>query len=447
MIDTLKKLSNLKRLSESLLLLAIVAMLPGCVSSTTKNNIEVKSTNVVRQESLIKPTSSQPDIESLRLDTKLNIQFDWWKILQSSQLNMMVEQLFNANPTVEGAQSILLKLQQNDISREGYFYSSINVRDAENGQGRLLIVQDIPVSDDAKFIGDAYYDIHAWQLSVGYVPELLRTQQLAPANKAKMDVQNLQMEATYRTLVGNLIACVIQDASLRAQMSAARKVVAIEQNLLTILRKRINAGQAAQPEETSREQSLTFATQALQRLKDQYEQIRGVEKRLLNVSDVSNLPESIDLALLNLSVRLPLELSAALVEQRPDVRAAQLEMLPANDKYQTTATIALKNVENTLIAIHNDAITLKAAVVSEQENLKIADVARKQYKANLANYQDVLIAEQGLQYAKLRAAQARAKQLGNAVMLYHALGGGWWAMDDAVKLEIDSDLGKNRLIR
>ena len=391
--------------------------------------------------------ASAPDIVSLRLETKLNIQFDWWKLLQSPQLNMLIEQLFNANPTVNGAQTVLLKLQQNDNSGEGYFYSSIKVNDSENGQGRLLFVQDIPVSDDAKFIGDTNYNINTWQLSVGYVPELLSPHHKTAASKAELDVQNLQMEATYRTLAANLIACEIQNASLRAQMTAARKIVAIEQSLLTIVRKRIKVGLASTIEEAPREQSVEFATQALLRLKGQFENFRGVERQLLNVSGDNNLPESLDLAMLNLSIDLPLELSAALIEQRPDVRAAQLEMLPVNTKYQTTAELALKNVENILVAIHNDVVTLKAAAASEQKNLEILNAAHRQYQEKLLNYQDVLIAEQGFQFATLSAAQARAKQLGNAVMLYHALGGNWWALDDELKLEIDSELNRNKYIR
>jgi len=276
---------------------------------------------------------------------------------------------------------------------------------------------------------------------------LLSPHHKTAASKAELDVQNLQMEATYRTLAANLIACEIQNASLRAQMTAARKIVAIEQSLLTIVRKRIKVGLASTIEEAPREQSVEFATQALLRLKGQFENFRGVERQLLNVSGDNNLPESLDLAMLNLSIDLPLELSAALIEQRPDVRAAQLEMLPVNTKYQTTAELALKNVENILVAIHNDVVTLKAAAASEQKNLEILNAAHRQYQEKLLNYQDVLIAEQGFQFATLSAAQARAKQLGNAVMLYHALGGNWWALDDELKLEIDSELNRNKYIR
>lgn len=409
-------------------------MAVGCASNSPAKNSEINTANTTPK---LLSTS-----DGLRLDTKLNIQFDWWKLLQSPQINALIEQGINANPTVEGAQSALLKLQQNDISTEGYFNSAISVTDAENGQGRMLFVQDVPLPNEGKYIGDAYYDVHAWQLAVGFVPEMLRLNQQAGSSKTEAEMQNFQLEATYRTLADNLIASALQDASLRAQMVAARKIIAIEQSLLSYTRKRFDIGLATQLEVNVREQSVEFSTQALQRLKAQFEQIHIVLRLLLNVPAESELPELVDLASLNLTAQLPLELSAALIEQRPDVRAAQLEMLPANTRYQNTADTALKDVEKTLFAIHNDAIALKAAMASVQDNMASLELARKKYEASKQGYLQVLIAEQGVQFARLRSAQTQAKYMGNAVVLYHALGGGWWAMEDAVRLEIDNELSQ-----
>ena len=419
--------------------MAVALSFAGCTSAPLTKTPEVSQVNAVPQ--------SLPASTALRLDTKLSIQFDWWKLLQSLQLNALIEQGFNANPTVEGAQNVLLKLQQSDLARAGYFHSVISVNDTANGQARLQFVQDIPNAGDSKFIGDAYYEIHAWQLAVGYVPELLQVHPQTPVGKTEGEVSHLQLEATYRTLAGNLMACALQSASLRAQMVAARKIVAIDQSLLSIARKQLQAGRGAEIEVAAREKSLEFSAQALLRLKGEFDQVNALLHLLLGIPDDKDLPESIDLASLHLRAEPPLELSASLIEQRPDVRAAQLEMLPANTKYESTANVALKNLENTLLTIHNDGITLRAAIVAEQANSAVLEAARKQYSIHKLNYQDVLSAEQGVQFAVLRETQARTKQLGNAIVLYHALGGGWWAMDDAVRLEIDSDLSQKMLNR
>jgi outer membrane protein TolC len=383
-----------------------------------------------------------------RLDTKLNIQFDWWKLLQSAQLNTLIEQSFDANPTVDGAQTTLLKLQQNDILNEGYFYSAVSVSDAENGKGRRLLLQAPSVSNDAKFIGDSYYDVHIWQLAAGYLPDLLRrTDPQTGSSKTASELQQLQLEASYRTLAGNLIACVVQDASLRAQMAAARKIVAIEQSLLAIARKRQQAGLVKQAEVGAQQQAVEFAAQALLQLKGQFEQTRGLLHLLLNIPPGTDLPEIPELAELHLSAALPLALPAALIAQRPDVRAAQLEMHAANTKYQSSTDVAKTNVENILFAIRNDNNILQAAIASGRDKVVELDFVRQDFAANKGSYQDVLVAEVNAQYAALHAAQARAKYLGDAIVLYHALGGSWWAMDNAVRLEIDGEISKNRTSR
>lgn len=410
-------------------------MLSACSSNSPPKTAEINKAN----DAPALP-AAQSGNTSQRLDTKLNIQFDWWKLLQSPQLNSLIEQAFNANASVEAAQGTLLKLQQNDIVREGYFYFPVSVEDAANGQGRLWLMQDIPSANEAKFIGDAYYNLHAWQLEVGYLPELLRVPKQSASSKTEAEESSLQLEATYRTLADNLIASLVQEASLRAQMVAARKIVAIEQSLLAIARKQQQAGQATQADLLARQQSAELATQALLRLKGQFEQVSGALHFLLNLPADSELPEMLTLASLHLSTELPQKLSASLIQQRADVRATELEMFPADTKYKSTADIALKDVENTLFAIYNDAITLKAADTSEQENSGALQSARKQYAASKASYQAVLIAELNVQFATLRAVQARTKYLGNAIALYHALGGGWWTMDDALRLEIDNEL-------
>jgi outer membrane protein TolC len=384
------------------------------------------------------------DSTAQRLDTKLNIQFDWWKLLQSAQLNTLIEQGFDANPSVDGAQTTLLKLQQNNISREGYFYSAISVSGAVNGKGRRLLLQAPAVSNDVKFIGDSYYDVHIWQLAAGYLSDLLRrTDQQAGSSKAAAELQQLQLEATYRTLADNLIASVVQDASLRAQMLAVRKIVAIEQSLLAIARKRQQVGLATQTEVSAQQQEVELATQALLQLKGQFEQIRGLLHLLLNIPSETDLPEMPELATLHLLAALPLELPAAVIAQRPDVRAAQLEMRPSNTKYQSTADVAVKNAENILFAIRNDNSALQTAITSEQDKSVELDFVRQDYAANKGGYQDVLIAELNAQFAALHAVQARVKYLGDAIVLYHALGGGWWAMDNVPRLEIDSEISKN----
>lgn len=409
--------------------LAITALLSACAGTPAATT--PKADSPLPQTVAANPPGAN---NNQRSDTKLNVQFDWWKLLQSTQLNALIEQSFAAYPTVDSAQNALLKVQQSGIVQFGYFHFATSV-----STGNLVSLQDFPNPPTEKFIGDSYYGLHAQQLIVSYLPEALHISAVS-LPKSEAEMKRLQLEATYRTLADNLIACMLQEASLRAQMNTARKIVAIDQSLLAILRKQLKAGLVTQADVASQQTSVARSEQALLPIKKQFEQTRELLHLLLGIAPEADLPQTIDLATPNLHQELPLEVPAALIDQRPDVRAAQLAMPSSNVQYQATMSVALKDTEGTLLAIYNDTLALKAATVAEQESAATLESIRKRYSAAAANYQDVIAAERNLQLARLRLTQTRTQHLGDAVALYHALGGAWW--NDAVKLEIDRDLTK-----
>ncbi len=348
---------------------------------------------------------------------------------------MLIEQSFAAHPTVASAQDTLLKAQQSDLIRSGYFRAPVGVSDAANGRSQLLLVQPAADVPEARFIGNAYYGLHTQGYTVGYLPEMLRVPE-QPVSKTDLERQRLQLDATYRTLADNLIACAVQEASLRAQMALVRKLVAIDQSLLSILHKRQKAGLVAQELVALQQTSLANTEQVLQLVKQRFEQTRELLRLLLGIPPGGELPETFELTSLQLTEELPLELSSSLIEQRPDTRAAQATGV----NHESTANAALKNVEETLFSIHNDGIALKAAGTAEQEETAKLERMRQQYVAKQADYLDVLIADQSAQLAALRSVQARTQHLGDAVALYHALGGAWW--NEVVALEVAGELEK-----
>lgn len=387
-----------------------------------------------------------PAIHAQRLDTKLNIQFDWWKLLQSPQLNTLIEQSLNSYPDVDTAQAALLKTQQNGISRTGFFHAAAGISNAANMHDKPALAASPSNSADTKFIGVAYFALHTQQSASGYLPELLHSRELAAGpDQVEVELRRLQLEATYLTLASNLIACVLQESSLRAQMVAARKIAAIDQSLLVIARKQLKAGLVTQARVSVQQNTAERSAQALLALKEQFEQTRELLRLLLGLAPDADLPETFELDALHFPELLSLELPDTLIGQRPDVRAALLATQDSSAKYQSAVGFALSNVEDISLAIYNDAVALKAALAGEHDSAEALSSMRQQYSAHAANYLDMLAAEQNAQLAALRLAQARSRQLGNAVALYHALGGAWW--NDTVTLEIAGELSQHRPVR
>jgi NodT family efflux transporter outer membrane factor (OMF) lipoprotein len=107
-------------------------------------------------------------------------------------------------------------------------------------------------------------------------------------------------------------------------------------------------------------------------------------------------------------------------------RAARATYTQTAEQYRSTVLTAFQNVADTLVAIEQDARTLKAATAAADAAKTSLDLARLQYKDGYSAYVAVLNADQAYQQARLSQVQAEADRFSDTVALYQALGGGWW---------------------
>ena len=107
-------------------------------------------------------------------------------------------------------------------------------------------------------------------------------------------------------------------------------------------------------------------------------------------------------------------------------RAARATYTQTAEQYRSTVLTAFQNVADTLVAIEQDANTLKADAAATDAAKASLDLARLQYKDGYAAYLAVLNADQAYQQARLAQVQAEADRFTDTVALFQALGGGWW---------------------
>jgi len=94
-------------------------------------------------------------------------------------------------------------------------------------------------------------------------------------------------------------------------------------------------------------------------------------------------------------------------------------------QYEQTILVAFREVEDALVAVHKtreQTQAQEAQVTSLQSALELATL---RYQGGVANYLDVLIAQQSLFDAELSLTATRRLHLVSIVQLYRALGGGW----------------------
>lgn len=107
-------------------------------------------------------------------------------------------------------------------------------------------------------------------------------------------------------------------------------------------------------------------------------------------------------------------------------RAARANYTQTAEQYRSTVLTAFQNVADTLVAIEQDAKTLKASAAATDAASASLDLARLQYKDGYAAYLAVLNADQAYQQARLAQVQAEADRFTDTAALFQALGGGWW---------------------
>jgi NodT family efflux transporter outer membrane factor (OMF) lipoprotein len=285
--------------------------------------------------------------EAQRLINDRDLPFEWWELFQSEALNRLVLEAFKANPTIAAAQASLSQAQELVYAQQGFYFPTVSgVYQAErhkiagnltndqapgvqgNGENLLAPLQD-PVH--APHTAPLYYQFLTAQLTVGFVPDVFGSnRRQVESLAAQTDAQRFALEATYITLASNVVAAAIQEASVRAQLAATGQIIAADEKALQILRDQFRLGFAMRIDVAAQEAALAQAKATLPPLHKQFEQTRDLIRALVGNLPNQDVPETFELEALRLPPELPLSLPAKVIEQRPDVRAAEAQLHAAN---------------------------------------------------------------------------------------------------------------------
>lgn len=294
--------------------------------------------------------NTSPTVPRQRLVVANDIRADWWKVFESPELDALITRAFTANPTIEAAQAALRVAQANVYAQRGFFfptvqanYSPSRTKIAGNlggnspgiqGNGTVIATHEgTPASQGgtAPFNGPVIYNFHTAQLTVGYVPDVFgANRRQAEALEAQQTYQRLQLEAAYITLASNVVAAAIQDALLRRQIALVEQMIEAHTQSVTLVQRQFKAGYVSRVEMAMEESALAQTRQLLPPLRQQFEHTRSLLRALAGTVQDDELPETFSLESLHLPAELPLSLPAQVIEQRPDIRAAEAQLQAAS---------------------------------------------------------------------------------------------------------------------
>ncbi len=270
----------------------------------------------------------------------MDIPGQWWALFHSQALDELIAEAIKANPDLQAAQAALRNSKEILYAGQGAFFPSV---DANFEPTRQKIAGGTVSSGAAD--GATLYSLHTAQVSIGYSPDVFGgVRRGVESLHAQAELQRFQLEAAFLSLSSNLVNTVVQEASLRDQIVATREIIDINTKVLEILRRQHEFGQSSVADVAVQETILAQAQATLPPLEKQLAQQRDLLSTLIGRFPSEGRMARFDLASLQLPQTLPLSLPSKLVEQRPDVRAAEANLHSASAQVGVAVSNRLPNI-------------------------------------------------------------------------------------------------------
>jgi NodT family efflux transporter outer membrane factor (OMF) lipoprotein len=372
---------------------------------------------------------------SQRFDMGRDIPGDWWKVFHSKELDALIAETLRSNPNLQAAQATLWQAKENLYAQAGVLLPNIDANSSATRQ--RFSPASFGQSGQASI-----FNLYQTTVNISYAPDVFGGKRRAiEAGAALAEFPRFELEATYLTLTSNVVTAAVQVASLRGQIDATREILKAETDQLEVVRGQFNVGAATRADVLTQESEVANTRATLPPLEKQLEQQRHILLALTGRFPSEYRGDHLRLASFGLPTRLPLSLPSRLVEQRPDVRAAEQQLHQASaqigvaianrlPQFNLTASYGSSALNTASLFTPQNAIWSIAAsgtqpifhgfsLMHQERAAKAAyEVAEAQYRNTvLAAFQNVADALRALQLdAKTIAAQQEAVRASSATL-------------------------------
>ncbi len=241
----------------------------------------------------------------------------WWTLFQSEPLNSLIAEAVKSNPSLDAARAALRAAEENASAANGSFWPAIDGNaGAQRSKARGTTT---PMS------------LYNTSVSVSYAPDVFgSTRRNVESLESKAEAQKFEVEATYLTLTSNVVTTAIQEAALREQIKATKDIIAAQKKQLELMKTQLDVGAIARPAYLSQASTVAATEATLPALEQQLAASRNLMAVLLGRFPSNEVTAQFDFGAIKLPQDLPVSLPSKLVEQRPDIRAAQANLQAAN---------------------------------------------------------------------------------------------------------------------
>lgn len=472
--------------------LILAGLLAGCAAGPDFKRPAAPDVPSYTVAPLPERTASAPTTlgDAQHFNVGVSVSAQWWQDLGSSKLDALIEQAFQASPTLASAKATLRQAQEIYSAQAGStLYPQVDA--GIGAQRQRLNPSTLGQTGDAR-----EFSLYNASIGVHYQLDLAGGNRRAlEALAARAEYRRYELEGARLTLAANIVTTAITQARLAGQIQATEAILRAQDEQLHLTRERVRLGQAA-PDDVLALQTQVEQTRAgLPLLRKQLQQNEHLLAVLAGRAPGAGGLPTFTLEEFTLPSDLPLVLPSELVRRRPDIQAAEALLHAANAEYgvavaklypqlnisaslgsqalstgalfgggsavwsligqltqplfnpglpaekraslaafdaaaanyQSVVLEALRNVADVLRALDNDAQTLAALATADIAAQGSLESMQRQYALGAASYVQLLTAQQQAQQNRINLIAAQSQRLVDSAALYQALGGGWVA--------------------
>jgi len=242
---------------------------------------------------------------------------DWWRLFACERLDALVEEALRANPGLEAAQASLRASEDNLRGGYGIFYPQAEA-DAAATRQRFAPIKF------GEAAGGSVFNLFTLSASVSYALDVFGGQRrLIEGLHAQVDLQRATEQATYLTLIANIVNTVVARAAYRAEVDATNELIELQRQQVALARVQVSAGTAPYSNVLSLESQLASTEATVPQLEQRLAQSEDLLATLVGHVPAEWTPSDIGLTDLSLPADLPVSVPSELVRQRPDVLLAE----------------------------------------------------------------------------------------------------------------------------
>ncbi|HTV95510.1 MAG TPA: efflux transporter outer membrane subunit [Steroidobacteraceae bacterium] len=242
---------------------------------------------------------------------------DWWHLFNSPQVDAIVAEALRDNPGLEAARASLRESQDTLRSGYGIFFPQAEA-DASATRQRYSPVKFGEAAPSSLF------NLFTLSASVSYALDVFGAERrMIEQLHSQMDLQRADEQATYLTLISNIVNTVVAKAAYRAEVDATQRLIELESEQVKLAQVQAQAGTVPYSNVLSLQSQLASYEATIPQLQQKLSQSDDLLATLVGRAPAEWRAPEVSLKELTLPGALPVELPSELVSRRPDILIAE----------------------------------------------------------------------------------------------------------------------------